>query len=183
MCATRHIVRDPCSIRNTLVLQLGNSAVVLVPGKRSRHIRHEMDTQILRSHAVVVEVEHNTVNSQEVHSRRKERLGQKAEITPSVVIGGKVNRKPRHRVGRAIRDCQHRIQRGEVTHGIRRVLADADNQIRIQSGIVTRFARTERHLHVVYRQRCVKRILQHSPRLARTVEVQHTRQVPVVNIV
>ena len=130
-----------------------------------------------------IEVEHQAVYSQEVDTARQKGFGQETEITSRVVVGGKVNGKTRHCVRRAIRNCQHRVQRGKVANRVGRILADTDNQIRIQRRVIARLSGAERHLHVVYRQRRVERILQHSPCLTGAVQVEDTCKVSAIDII
>ena len=183
MVAPCHIVSDPCRVRNTLIFQLGMSTVILTPSESGRHIGYKTDKKTLGDHAMVIEVEHQAVYSQEVDTARQKGLGQETEITSRVVVGGKVNGKTRHRVGRAIRNCQHSVQRGEIADRVCRILADTDNQIRVQRRVIARFSGAERHLHVVYRQRRVERILQHSPCLAGAIQVEDTCKVSAIDII
>ena len=159
------------------------SRAVLVPGKSGRLVSHKTHTEIARHHAVVVEVEHQAVDSQEINARRQERLGQETEITARIRIPGEIHREAGHRVGRAVRNCQHRVQRGEIAHRIGRVLTDTDNQIRIQRGVVARLTCAEGHLQMVHRQGRVEGVLQHSPCLTGAVQVEDTGQIPPIDVI
>ena len=183
MIAAHGGYRNPASVGHRFISQLYMVAAVQSPTEMGRHVGHLRNTQKLRNHAVVIVIEHETVNSQEVDSRRQQWFGKETEITSSIVIGGKVYRKAGHGVGRAIRNGQHRIERGEVANRVGGILADTDNQVGIERGVVSRFASAESHLKVIHREVCVKRVLQHSPCLASTIQVKHTGKVTSINVV